>query len=107
MKKIIAVTVSLLVVALFMGMNVSGEDMNPQGEWTGQLNLNTATQQELQMLPDMGEDMARNIVNYRTANGPLTVIDDLVKVKGFSYPYLEQIAPFIKLDGPSTLRKKE
>lgn len=87
-----------LVVFTFGGLAFGGH---------GQININTATAEEFQLLPGIGESIARNIVDYRTANGPFTSIDDLVKVKGIGEAKLADMRNFIKLEGMSDYRPTE
>lgn len=46
------------------------------------VNLNTASAEELQALPGVGEATARAIVEDRTAHGPFTTPEDLMRVSG-------------------------
>ncbi len=48
----------------------------------GRVNVNTATQAQLEQLPGFGEVSAKRIVDYRAANGPLRSIDDVRKAGG-------------------------
>ncbi len=48
----------------------------------GPVNINTATVEELNALPGIGDTYARAIVDYRTQNGPFQRPEDIVKVKG-------------------------
>jgi competence protein ComEA len=50
----------------------------------GLINLNTASAEELETLPGVGEVTASRIIAYREANGPYRSIDDLVHVQGIS-----------------------
>ena len=47
-----------------------------------QININTATSQELSQLKGVGPSYAAKIVTYREANGPFAKPEDLVKVPG-------------------------
>lgn len=67
----------------------------------GQINVNTASSEELQLLPGIGESTAQNIIEFRDANGPFSSLDDLVKVKGIGETKLNKIRDFIKLEGSS------
>ena len=46
------------------------------------LNINFATQQELESLPGIGPTRAKAIIDYREKNGSFLVIEDLMKVNG-------------------------
>lgn len=46
------------------------------------LNINFATQQELESLPGIGPTKAKAIIDYREKNGSFLVIEDLMKVSG-------------------------
>jgi competence protein ComEA len=46
------------------------------------VNLNTATQSELETLPRIGPALAGRILDYRTANGRFAAVTDLMKVTG-------------------------
>ncbi len=73
----------------------------------GQINVNTATAEELTMLPQIGEATARNIVDFRTANGEFTSVDDLTKVKGIGQAKLNKIKAYLKLEGKSDFEPAE
>ncbi|HEX8979662.1 MAG TPA: helix-hairpin-helix domain-containing protein [Parasulfuritortus sp.] len=47
------------------------------------VNLNTATQAELEAVKGIGPAKAKAILTYREQNGPFKSLDDLAKVKGF------------------------
>lgn len=46
------------------------------------VNLNTASEQELQTLPGIGEGKAKEIVNYRKEHGRFGRIEDLMQIPG-------------------------
>ena len=59
------------------------------------INLNTATVEELDTLPEIGEVRAAAIVAYREANGPYASVDELVHVDGISERIVEIIRPYV------------
>ena len=48
----------------------------------GKVNINTATQSELDTLPGIGETLAKRILDYRSTNGPFKSIEDIRNVNG-------------------------
>ena len=59
------------------------------------LNINTAAAEELQTLPNIGERMAKRIIDYRTQHGDFASVDTLQNVKGIGPKTLEKLRPFI------------
>lgn len=60
------------------------------------LDLNTASFEELTLLPGIGETLARRIVEHREAHGPFTSSNELTKVRGIGPKKLEAIQPFFE-----------
>ena len=48
----------------------------------GQININTATEAQFDSLSGIGPVLAKRIVDYRTAHGPFSSVDDIKKVQG-------------------------
>lgn len=63
------------------GKNVIVQTVNEKGG-NGKVNINTATQSELENLPGVGEAIASRIIEYRQQNGKFGKIEDLQNVKG-------------------------
>lgn len=66
---------------------VAGSDAEGQGL----VNINTANAVQLTQLPGVGPAIAQKIIDYRTANGPFTSVDDLTKVPCIGAAKLAQI----------------
>ena len=72
----------------------------------GKLNLNTATPDQLMMLPSVGPSKAERIVVWRKKNGGFKRIADLRRVKGFGYRTFKRLEPLLDIKGDTTLAAK-
>jgi competence ComEA-like helix-hairpin-helix protein len=61
------------------------------------ININTAREDQLQMLPGIGVKLATRIVDYRQANGPFQALEDLKNVHGLTAKRLAHIKELIQL----------
>lgn len=59
------------------------------------LNLNTATQAQLESLPGVGPVTAQRIVAWRDANGGFTRVEELQEVDGIGPKTYAQLAPLV------------
>ena len=72
----------------------------------GKLNLNTASEMQLMMLPTVGPSKADRIVTWRKKNGGFKRTADLRRVKGFGYRTFKRLEPFLDITGETTLVAK-
>jgi competence protein ComEA len=66
---------------------------------TGLININTASQSELESLPGIGPTLAQRIIDYREKNGYFQKIEDIKKVSGIGDKKFEAIKDLITV-GP-------
>lgn len=64
----------------------------------GSINLNTATADELDKLPGIGQAMAARIIDYREVNGFFTTIDELKSVSGIGDKTFEKLKVYITVE---------
>jgi len=91
----------MAVFLLGISFSVYASDDGVSDISTGALNINTATVQELSMLPFVDMQTARNIVEFRDSHGPFTAIDELKNVKGITLTFLDDLRSHLKVVGPS------
>jgi len=73
---------------------------------TGVVNINTASADQLSMLPRIGPAIAQRIVDHRDENGKFSDPEDLMLVRGIGEKTFDLIAPWITVDGDTTLSGK-
>lgn len=95
---IAAVAIPLAIGAFKLYQHVSA-GMKP-GEGDLVVNINTATEQELQTIPKIGPSLAREIIRGR----PYEKIEDLERVPGIGRYTLNAIRPYVKVEGQAEKR---
>ena len=90
------------------GMEEGDQSAQAQGEqqMEGQqampstpIDVNTATAEELAMIPGLDQTLAQNIIDYREANGPFSSVDDLSQVTGMDQQTLDSIRGWVTVEG--------
>jgi comEA protein len=61
----------------------------------GVLDLNIASEDELESLPGIGPVLAQRILDWRAENGPFRSPEDIMSVRGIGQATYEKIAPYI------------
>lgn len=69
---------------------------------TGTVNVNTATAEQLQLLPGIGDARARAVIEARKRRGGFEQVEDLLEVKGIGEASLEQLRPYVTVEGRTT-----
>ena len=71
------------------------------------VNINSATQAQLETLKGVGPAKAKEIIEYRKKNGPFKTVDDLEKVKGIGPGILKKIHDDITVSGTTTVKEEK
>lgn len=97
-----AVCAGLLVMALHgQALAESGVPvLQSPPEQQETVELNTATAEELQTLPRVGERTAQRIIEYREEHGGFEKIEDLMNVRGIGERTFLRLKPLIRVDVP-------
>jgi competence protein ComEA len=95
-------TVALVVALGLSSAGVVGADSATHGV----VNVNTASSEQLQLLPKIGPALAERIIAFRETNGPFKKVDELVAVRGIGEKSLAVLRPYVVTDGRTTLTQK-
>lgn len=76
-----------------------------KAEVTGVVNINTATHEQLMLLPGIGDVKADAILAQRQVK-PFASADDLLAVKGIGEKMLEKMNAFVVTQGATTIRSE-
>lgn len=103
-----------IALAFLLGAGAASLAASSFGIWRGssgpsedrsrvlyRINLNTAERADLTHLPHVGEVLAERIVEHRALSGGFRSVDDLRKVPGIGRATLEQLRPWVYVDGGS------
>ena len=79
----------------------TGETPEPP---SGVVNVNTATLQQLELLPGIGPSRAQAIVEYRERH-PFRRAEDLLSIRGIGRATLNRMLPYVAVEGETTLTR--
>lgn len=72
----------------------------------GKVNINTASVEQLTLLPRVGPVVAQRIVDFRDQNGSFKTAQDLLLVSGIGDRTFDLIQPYVSTEGETTLSAK-
>ena len=90
----------LLAVLSVLG---AGSAMADSARANGVININTASLEQLQLLPGIGLSKAQAIVEHR-ARQPFAKPEDLIKVKGIGKGLLKKVRKRVVIKGKTTAK---
>jgi competence protein ComEA len=79
------------------GVAASAASAPTSGAGIPMVNINTASQPELEELPGVGPVTAQSILEFRAEHGTFTAVDELLEVSGIGDATLAKIAPYVTL----------
>lgn len=73
---------------------------------SGKVNINTASPEQLELLPRVGPALASRIVEYRERNDGFQAPEDLMLVRGIGETSFARMKPYVAISGETTLSEK-
>jgi|GEM_PF-1847762 len=106
MKRLLSVfAVALVVASIGAGVaHAKKEAPAKSAVVEGVVNLNTATEKQLTLLPRIGPSKAAKIIAYRTKR-PFQRVIHLARVKGIGLKTVRRLKPYLTLSGATTLKR--
>lgn len=95
---IAAIAIPLATGAIYLYRNIRAELTPGEGDLV--VNVNTATQDELETIPGVGPAISRQII----AGRPYERVEDLERVRGIGRYTLNSIRPYVKVEGETEKR---
>jgi competence protein ComEA len=77
----------------------------PSSEPTGVVNIQTATAEQLQMLPGIGPSKAEAIVTYRRQH-PFQRVEDILRVRGIGRATFRRLRSMLTVSGATTMTER-
>ena len=71
---------------------------------SGVVNINTATAEQLSLLPGVGPTRARAIIAAREQR-PFRAVRELQRVRGIGWAMVQRLRPYLTVSGETTLRE--
>lgn len=96
-----AAALAFALAAALPGPEAEGAVELSRGEGTapaGAVELNSAAQQELDLLPGIGPVKAAAIIDYRAEHGPFSDVQELLEVPGIGEATLEGLRDYVCAD---------
>ena len=94
----------MLLVAMAMLVLLTAQARAEKTKLEGVVNLNTATPDELRLIPGVGPARVRNILAYRRAH-PFRTVDELARIKGIGRKTIRRWRMHLAVGGPSTAQR--
>lgn len=73
---------------------------------SGKVNINTASPEQLELLPRVGPALSSRIVEYRERNDGFQAPEDLMLVRGIGETSFARMKPYVAISGETTLSEK-
>jgi comEA protein len=97
---------SSILVALCLLLIAASVQAEDSSQSRGVVNINTASVDQLVLLPRIGPSTAQRVVDFRQENGRFKKPEELMLVQGIGERTFEMLLPYVTVDGETTLTDK-
>jgi comEA protein len=97
-RRVLLIIGSILLLGAVLKISKTSflrKELEPRVVTYQRVNINTATQEELEQLPWIGAKIARRILDYRSKNGKFKNWEELLNIKGIGPKRLKVIREYI------------
>lgn len=88
----------LVLVFVGCGRTPRTETVSTAASAASAININTASSDELQRIPHIGEKLAAKIVEHREVHGPFRRVEHLMLIQGISDKRFRKIRPLVRTE---------
>ena len=107
MGNLIARGFAVAALALLSASPTLAQSTRPESRLVGVVNVNTATSEQLELLPGVGPARAVSIIEHRKEHGPFGTPSDLTSVSGIGDKALERMRAHVSTKGKTTAELKQ
>jgi len=98
----IITSTAFFIIIVTAGFVVTAASQLIGMESAGVININTATEDQLRMLPLIDDKLAKAIIKYRDSNGPFDSINQLKNIKGVTKETFDELRSWLVVKGDMT-----
>lgn len=105
-RRISSFTTLVLTLALTVLATGAGAQTKKEAPPTEVVNINTASAEQLALLPRVGPSLSGRILEFRKENGEFKKPEDLILVRGIGEKTFQNLEHFVTVKGETTLKRK-
>jgi competence ComEA-like helix-hairpin-helix protein len=92
------------LVAVLLVLSLCQVAVADKTQLEGVINLNTASPDELRLIPGVGPSRVRNVLAYRKLH-PFRTVEELARIKGIGRKTIRKWRQHLAVSGPSTAQR--
>ncbi len=104
-RRVLIFFIAVLLVGSLAGLLHPAPEKTNKNLTTFPISINSATEEELILLPGIGEVTAKKILEYRMKNNGFKTKDEIMKVKGIGKVKFEKMEDKICVERPDEVKR--